>query len=278
MAPVRAILVIAAIAAAVEAAAPTEDAPACARTAASLMRVLEMAQFQKEPEGTVRSVFDDATVAEVRCARSESVTYVRLRSAELGKGSFVGDLTPAARAEWQRLADRAAVRFPRSARILTESARATGSVEIAMRAVAADGTYVPAKVALASALIGAGEAARAARMLDGLAGLEATSDGFAVLARARLATNDFVGASRAAKQQLRHRQVELIEPDVGNPWPLIEAHEVAAFAALGLGQYDEAARHLVAANFGSAKVRDLIDHPPPALRRALRKIGPGRAP
>src|SRR5882762_7525474 len=84
----------------------------CARVAESLMRALHMAQFEKKPEGTVRSVFGDATTAQAHCASSESVAYLRLRAAELGKGLLIGDLTPAARAEWRRLADDEAVRFP----------------------------------------------------------------------------------------------------------------------------------------------------------------------
>jgi hypothetical protein len=272
-----ALVVAAAAAVALDAGPATSDANACDHVANALMHALQMAQVAKEPEGTVRRVFDDATNAQPRCAASEAVTYLRIRSAELGKGSFVGDLTPAARTEWRQLADDAAMRFPRSARILAVDARATGKIEIARRAVAADDAYAPARVALASALIASGDPASAAKMLDGLSGLDATSDGFAVLARARLASSDLLGALRAAKDQFTKRKIELIEPDAGNQWPVVDAHEVAGFAALGLRRYDEAARHLVVADFGSAKVREILAHPPPPLRRALRKVK-GRRP
>ena len=68
--------------------------------------------------------------------------------------------------------------------------------------------------------------------------------------------------------------MELIEPDAGNRWPVVEAHEIAGLAALELRRYDDAARHLLAADFGSAKVHDLLDDPPPPLRRALHKLAP----
>jgi hypothetical protein len=77
------------------------------------------------------------------------------------------------------------------------------------------------------------------------------------------------GAARAAQMELTHRNAELIESDAGDPWPVWEAHEIAALAALGLRRYDEAARHLIAANPESPKVRDLLEHPSPSLRRAL---------
>jgi hypothetical protein len=213
-----------------------------------------------------------------RCPTNEALTYLQLRAAELGKGSLVGDLTPNARAEWRLFAENATVQFPNSARILTIGARATGSVDMARRAVAADSAYVPATVALASNLIAANDAANASTILNDFSSLERTSDGFAVLARARLAINDLPGALKAAQQQLTKRRPELTESDAGNPWPNIDAHETAAFAALGLKRFDDAAKHALAANFGSTKVRDLLGHPPPELRRALQKARVRRTP
>jgi hypothetical protein len=244
-----------------------------------LAQVLRFAEFAKEPQDKIRQVFDTATSAQVRCPASEELAYLRVRSAELGQGAFLGEkLTPAADAEWRRLAHAVAQRFPRSARILTVDARGTNSVDTARRAVALDEHYVPAKVAVATALVAAGEADQAAKILDGLPGLETTSDGFTTLARARLATNDLQGAARAANMELTHRQPDLVEADAGRSWPIWEAHEIAALAAIGLKQYDEAARHLRAANPQSAKVRALLDHPPPALRKALHDPRSRRSP
>jgi tetratricopeptide (TPR) repeat protein len=238
------------------------------------LQTLETARFEKEPEGTVRKVFDDATKAELRCPANELVAYARLRSAELGRGAFVGDLTPAARAELRTDADKAAARFPHAVKILAIGARADGTVPAARRAVAADPNYIPAKVALAAALIREGNAPSAVGMLEAIPNLDATSDGFTILARAHFAVHDLKGALRAARLVFKGRSSELIEPDVGNPWPAVEAHEIAGLASLELKRYDEAARHLIAADFGSPRVHELLTHPPPPLRAALRRVSP----
>jgi hypothetical protein len=233
-----------------------------------------MAQFQKEPEGSVLEVFKDSSKAAQRCPDDELVAYARLRSAELGRGDFVGNLKPASREQLRRDANEAAARFPRSARILTVGARANRTVSAARQAVATDETYVPAKVALGAALVDAGDASSAVKLLESTPNLSATSDGFTVLARARLAAHDPKGAIRAARSVFTGRQMELIEPDVRNQWPVIEAHEIAGLAALQLGLYDDAARHLLAADFGSTNVHDLLAAPPPPLRKALNKLAP----
>lgn len=269
-----AITIAFALLAAPDASAPSSPREECQRAGAPLMRMLEMAQFQKEPEGSVRTVFEGATKAAPLCPHDELVAYLRLRGAELGKGALVGALDPSAREQLRRDADEAAVQFPGSARILTIDARASGTVSAARRAVDEDGAYAPAKVALAAALVAAGDAQTAVKLLGTTPKLDATSDGFTVLARARLAVHDLRGAIRATRSVFTGRQMELIEPDAGNRWPVVEAHEIAGLAALELRRYDDAARHLLAADFGSAKVHDLLDDPPPPLRRALHKLAP----
>jgi len=158
----------------------------CAKTRSELGHALKFAEFAKEPQDKVRQVFDGATAAQVRCPMDEELAYLRLRSAELGRGAFLGQKpSPAAAADWRRLARETAARFPRSARILTVDARGANSVDVAERAVALDEHYVPAKVALANALVAAGEASKATKILDGVTGLENVSDGYTALARAR---------------------------------------------------------------------------------------------
>jgi hypothetical protein len=268
------VAILATILARAEAPSTASEPADCARTATSLLQTLELASFEKEPEGTVRKVFDDATKAEVRCPANELVAYVRLRSTELGKGAFIGDLTPSAREELRTEARKAATRFPHAVQILTIDARADGTTAAARRAMAADDNYVPAKVALAAALIRGGDSSGAVELLEATPNLDATSDGFTVLACARFAIHDAKGALRAARLVFKGRRSQLIEPDVGNPWPAVEAHEIAGLAALDLKRYDDAARHLVAADFGSPRVHQLLTHPPPPLRAALRRASP----
>ncbi|MFL5305565.1 MAG: tetratricopeptide repeat protein [Polyangia bacterium] len=223
-----------------------------------------------EPEGTVRHVYVEATESEGRCPENEKIAYVRVRSAELGRGALVGQMAPQLIAEWKDLARQEAKRFPASARVLTVAARASGDLDLARRAVKADPNYAPASVALAQAMIGAGDPSGALKVLAGVASLDATSDGLVALGRARLATRDFKGAAKAATAALSHRQIDLVEPDAGDPRPSAAAHEIAARAALGLGRYDDAAGHLLQADSHSPGVRELLEHPTPELRRALR--------
>jgi tetratricopeptide (TPR) repeat protein len=229
-----------------------------------------MAQAEMEPEGTVPHVYVEATESEGRCPENENIVYLRLRSAELGRGAIVGQMAPQLIAEWKELARQEAKRFPASARVLTVAARASGELDVARRAVVANPHYAPASVALAEAMIDAGDPIGALKVLDGVGSLDATSDGFVALGRARLATRDFKGALKAATAALRHRQIDLVEPDAGDPRPSAAAHEIAARAALALRRYDVAAGHLLQADSHTPGARELLDHPTPELRRALR--------
>jgi tetratricopeptide (TPR) repeat protein len=247
-----------------------ETKTSCDETAHALARELEMAQLEMEPEGTVRRVYAEATESEGRCPDNEKIVYLRLRSAELGRGALVGQLTPQLIADWKDLARQEAKRFPASARVLTVAARASGELDVARLALEADPHYAPASIALAQAMIDAGHPADALKVLAGVSSLDATNDGFVAVGRARLAIGDFKGALQAATAALRHRQIDLIEPDAGDPRPSAAAHEIAARAALGLGRYEQAAGHLLQADSHSPSVRELLDHPTPELRRALR--------
>lgn len=225
MAPVLGVLFAVALAG-----AAGEGASRCARVGADLFRVLDQAQFEKEPEGSVRRVYDEATRAAALCPDDEGLAYLRLRSAELGRGALVGEVGPDTLAELRRLADEAAARFPRSARILTVDARVTRRADVARRACAADAAYVPARVALADVLVATGDWRGAERALGDKPMLASTSDGFVVLARIKLAKGDARGAIQAASEALHARAVDLIEPDARNPRPAVEAREIAARA------------------------------------------------
>ncbi len=202
----------------------------CAQDGRSLFRALEMAQVEKEPESSIRDVYDAATRALATCPDDEMLAYLRLRAAELGRGTLVGQLAPEAIAELLRLAEGAAARFPESARILTVEARVSRRLDVARRACAADPGYVPAKVALADILVRSGDWRAAERALGDRSALAATSDGFVVLARIKLARGDARGALRATDLALHGRQVDLVEPDARDPRPAMEATEMAARA------------------------------------------------
>ena len=242
----------------------------CERMAIALTQRLQGAELAKEPQDEVRAVSDGAEGARARCPGNETLAYLRARSAELGRGAFLGEQrSPAADADWRRLTREAAARFPQSARILAMAARATDDVGTAQRAVALDGQYVPARVALAAALIDAGNAHLAVQTLDHLKG---TRRDERWLHRPRSGAPRRQGPQRrrtAANEALTHRRPELIEADAGTPWPLSEAHEIAAVALIGLGQFDEAAGHLQSAVPQTARVQELLAHPSPGLQKAL---------
>jgi tetratricopeptide (TPR) repeat protein len=274
MAPVILCALLAATAAAT---GLSERKQSCDEVAQALTRALHMAELEMEPEGTVRRVYTEATDFEARCRNDERIAYLRLRSAELGRGALVGQSTPQIVADWKELARVEAKRFPASAPVLTVAARASGDVDLARRAVKADPRYAPASVALAQALVDAGRATDALQVLAGVRALDATVDGFVVLGRARFATGDYGGALQAATDALQRREIDLIEPDAGDFRPTAAAHEIAARAALALGRYQQAAEHLLQADPRSPAVRELLAHPTPELRRALRAHG-RRAP
>lgn len=225
---------IAALVVAVIAGSPAAAPEDCSRSERWLAGTLETAQFAKEPEGVVRTVFDAASSALQRCPDSEGLAYLRVRSAELGRGVLVGSAPPGGSAELRDLAAKAAERFPGSARILTVVARVSRDEPIARRAVGVSPGYVPARVALADILIDRGEWREAERVLGDGRGLDATSDGLAVLARVELAKGDARRALATAKRAMARRRPELVEPDAGDPRPLARAEQVAARAKAAL--------------------------------------------
>ncbi|HXU63552.1 MAG TPA: tetratricopeptide repeat protein, partial [Polyangia bacterium] len=97
---------------------------------------------------------------------------------------------------------------------------------VARRAAAAQPGYVPARVALADILLDRGDWRAAERVLADGTGLDGTSDGLLVLARVALAKGDARGALAMAKRVLTGRKPELVEPDAGDPRPLLRARAV----------------------------------------------------
>jgi len=208
------------------AAAPGGTNQDCLRIERGLSRALQMAQFEKEPEGTVGKVFADSRNARQSCPDAEGLAYLYVRSAELGGGALVGRLLPAGAAELQKITADAARRFPSSARILTVHARVSRDEGAARRAVAADPVYLPGRIALADILVDRGDWRAAERVLGEGRGLDGTSDGLLVLARVELAKGDVRGALATAKRVLTGRKPELVEPDAGDPRPLLRARAV----------------------------------------------------
>jgi hypothetical protein len=236
---------------------------------------LKFTALAMESEAALGGVYDSATREQQGCPTSETLAYVRLRAAELGKGAPIDDTQDGPRGEWRALAHETSPRFPHSVRIMTIEARARGSVDAARKATAVDPSYAPAQVALAAALLAANDAPGAVHVLEQTKGLEKTSDGLAILARARFASGDVPGAAKAAKAALHERAMELIEADANDPRPVALAHEVLGLALLIKRRYEEAARHLIAAK-GSERARVAIEQASPALARALAKVRSGK--
>jgi len=221
-----------------------------------------------EPESGLASIYDQATGAAARCPDSEGLAYLRLRTAELGRGAPVGRQPAAASDEWRKLVLTLLAKFPRSARIATIQARASGTIADARHALALDPTYLPARVALAAALVSSSPA-EAATYLTPEHDLATVSDGYAVLARTRWALGDSAGATEAAKVALHARAFHLIEPDGRDPRPVSAAHEVLGQVLLAKKRFREAATHLKSAAQDSAVARHILADPPPGLQRVL---------
>ncbi len=225
-------------------AAPTGSAGgSCEKTERGLARALESAQVEKEPEGTVKMVFEDATRSLATCPGREGLAYLRVRSAELGRGVLVGDLPPGGLGALRELTNGAAAQFPDSPRILTVAARVTRDPGLARRALAANPAYLPARVALADMLADAGDWPGAEKVLPDARGLDATSDGLVVLSRVQLANGNAAAALATATQALTRRRLDLVEPDAGDPRPLRRAQAVAASAKETLRAQRKKTRH-----------------------------------
>ncbi|HET6149859.1 MAG TPA: hypothetical protein VFH68_20130 [Polyangia bacterium] len=230
------------------------------------------AALAMEPESTIRGIYDRATEAQRRCENSEPLAYFRVRAAELGKGASLAPLSATSEQEWRALAHDMFRRFPRSPRIATVEARAVGTIASAKDAMTLDPTYLPALVALAAAAVATGDAAGGKAVLEGKKNLDATSDGYAVLARAQFEAGDLRGAEFSANKTLHARSAELVEPDARDPRPEITAHEVLGLIALRKKRYPEAARHLLQAEVTSPKARAALTTPDADFQRALLKL------
>jgi tetratricopeptide (TPR) repeat protein len=248
------------------------QATPCAALAQELREALAASVMAMEPEGARRAVYDRATEAAGRCPADERLAYLRLRAVELGAEAPLDDHdNDAKRAAPTKLARELTRQFPRSAAIATVAARCEGTVEAARKAVALDAAYPPAQVALAAALLDAGDAAAARTVIDAVKELGGLDDGYAVLARIEWAQGDSAGAMAAANKELKGRQAFGLEPGGGDLRGLAEAHEVLGRAYIQRRQLDRAAPHLLAAESLSQRVQALLASADPALARAVAK-------
>lgn len=241
----------------------------CGDLAAELEEEMDRSALAMEPESGLAAIYEKATEAAEPCPDDEGIAYLRLRSAELGRGAPVGRQAAPISDEWRKLAPILAARFPKSARIATIQARASRSVADARKASALDPKYIPARVALAAALLPS-SAAEAVTYLTPAHDLATVSDGYTVLARARWDLGDAAGAIEAANLALHGRALRLVEPDARDPRPLSGAHEVLGQALLAKGRFRQAATHLKLAAPDSALARKILADPPAGLRKVLR--------
>jgi hypothetical protein len=240
------------------------DHAACGNVEAGLRNALVATEMRMEPEAARLRIHEEATRALERCPASEGIAYVSLRASELVPDADGPE--PSLRRFVQELA----ARFPRSARIATIRARMEGTVDTARRAVAADAAYAPAQVALAAALLEAGDRSGARDAIDGVKDLGTTDEGYAVLARIKWTQGDGRGAMEAAQRQLKGgRRAPVVEPGSGDTKARSRAHEILALGYLKQGQADKAAAHLLEAQPASSQVKALLASPGPALRQAL---------
>ena len=213
----------------------------------------------------LNDVVRQGTLASQQCPSSETIAYVRLRAAELTEV-----LTKPAGARAGVVdAEQTAARFPKSVRIATVAARVEQDTESAEYALSIDPSYTPARVALASALLKKGMPDKARAALETVKDLNRTSDGYSVLASARLEAGDAAGAAQSAKFALTNREALAIEPDAGDPRPAVIAHTVLGIAMIKLGKYEDAARHLLDASSQSEEARNILKQGDPKLKAAL---------
>jgi hypothetical protein len=241
----------------------------CSETESELWKTLTDSVMAMEPEDSYRSVYERATAVVQECPDSERIAYLRLRAAELRAQVLTSNDTQ--RREQRRLADELAARFPGSVKIATLRARLAGTVEAARSATAIDTSYVPAQVALASALLVAGDAAGADAILHRIKDLRRLDDGFTVLARTRWALGNLAGAVDAANREINGRDMLGVEPGADDVRAIAGAHEILGLALVKKGQTRRAVPHLAAAAPFSRRVQEFLQSADPALRRAVER-------
>lgn len=241
---------------------PASTAP-CSAEETRLWNRLTASETQMEPEGARLRVHEAAVEALKRCPGNERIAYVSLRAAELVPDDVGGD------AEFLKFTQAVVADFPRSVRIATIRARREGSVSAARNALAIDRSYAPAQVALAAALLAAGDKAGARAVIDGVKDLEGTDDGYAVLARICWAERNAVTAIDAARRALRTHRGPSIEPGSADVRARAQAHEILGLAYLEQGHPEAAAPHLLQAEQTSPEVQAVLKKPSLALRNAL---------
>jgi hypothetical protein len=236
-------------------------------------RELTQASVAMEPMGWVREAFEDAANSLATCPDNETGWYVALRAAELGRGHYpirVGNREVKSLGEAAELAGRT---IPKSARIAAVRARIIGGVKAAQEALAVDPSYPPSQVALGKALLEAGDAEIACSRLQGVAQLDRVPGGLALLAEAKLASGDPVGALEAAARTAHADGLNSIEPTIPDRNRGIEMEEVKGLANLALRRFDRAARLLLAAAAeGSVKAHGTLRSADANHRHALDEL------
>jgi hypothetical protein len=250
------------------ASAPADE---CTDRGQRLYARLEQAPTSAEPRGFVRTVLREATATLDDCRNDAAAWYVFLRSAEL-VAEFplrIGDVEIK---DLRAATDLGLQRAPRSVRVATVRARAWNTVDAAREAVALDPAYVPAQVALGSALMDHDPAAARA-VLERVPDLDRVPGGFVLLARSRLLMGDLSGAIDAAGKE-RSTMLRTVEPSIlPDAMAVRDAREVAGRAFLAQGNYPRASASLLdAAVRGSEPARRIIGDAHGEFRAALTRL------
>jgi tetratricopeptide (TPR) repeat protein len=251
--------------------ADTRQASTCISAGQNLEARLRQTTFVMEPRGHLRGLFRDSCAALQSCPREQSVWYVLLRSGELA-GEFPVNLEGRRIANLNAAAQMAVERAPSSPRIATILARATHTLRDAEAAVKLDASYAPARVALADALLNAGDPSAARTVLEKTAHLQRIPGAYSLLARARLTAGDPHGAIQAAQ---REPQVigDPVEPGLPDTGSWAEAEEIKGEAYLFQQDYAAAGKVFVEAVLrGSKAALEQLRSANPPLREALEKM------
>lgn len=213
------------------------------------------ASVAKEAGPAFLGVFRDLEASLAAHPEREPLAYLCLQALELAHlyGPLPGAPALATEAEmlWKR--------FPHSARIAVLRARALGTLEAAQASVEVDGTFLPAHLERARALLASGNTAAAQAEVRSIAGYATHPQARLLLAQALLAEGAAGAAVKEAQQALRLQVVPCL--DAFHPSPYYEGHATLGMAYLKLGRSKDAARHLRMAAPGSAAARGILADP-----------------
>lgn len=233
----------------------------CEVEAQSIEQEFWQVRVAMDQAGALRMAFNHAQDLLPRCQRSEPVWYAIVRTLELGLVSLPVQLAEQEVRTALEAARSGASKCPSSIRIRTVLARLEGTDLAARDALALDGSYAPASLALAVALASSGKGEEALSILD-MKEVQKLPGAYTARSTTLLSLGNVKQAIASARREVDSAGTESPEPTVRKF--IVRDAELALGVALHAARRTvEAKPHLeIAAALGSQAARELLASQP----------------